>query len=245
MSRIDSAPRDGTPTWLYITYDYCSFMEFRAWERYRYRNNVWEKMYTHGPLTQGEIIESDEYLITDWSYTLYKSHPDQTAINFRGNDVKGEFKGMPQRAIFEELESTRKALVKAKMDLHKQTQKAEEHEGMLELVLTQTSSTVLHKLVGEYLHPNPFVKVRKKPVQVEAFQWLGFDEGPQIPEVTRGRASAKADPHLLLGLAQIDTLEDVHIVTPNDWIIRGVKGEYYACKPDIFKMTYTVLPKEG
>lgn len=36
----------------------------------------------------------------------------------------------------------------------------------------------------------------------------------------------------------IDTLEGKHEVTPGDWIITGVKGEKYPCKPDIFEMTY-------
>jgi hypothetical protein len=36
----------------------------------------------------------------------------------------------------------------------------------------------------------------------------------------------------------IDTLEDGHNVCPGDWIIKGVKGEFYPCKPDIFELTY-------
>jgi hypothetical protein len=36
----------------------------------------------------------------------------------------------------------------------------------------------------------------------------------------------------------IDTLEDGHRVCPGDWIIKGVKGEFYPCKPDIFDATY-------
>ena len=36
----------------------------------------------------------------------------------------------------------------------------------------------------------------------------------------------------------IDTLEGGHIVCPGDWIIQGVKGEHYPCKPDIFVATY-------
>lgn len=36
----------------------------------------------------------------------------------------------------------------------------------------------------------------------------------------------------------IDTLEGGHVVCPGDWIITGVKGEHYPCKPDIFAMTY-------
>ena len=40
----------------------------------------------------------------------------------------------------------------------------------------------------------------------------------------------------------IDTLEGGHIVCPGDWIITGVKGERYPCKPDIFAATYRRLP---
>lgn len=40
----------------------------------------------------------------------------------------------------------------------------------------------------------------------------------------------------------IDTLEGGHIVCPGDWIITGVKGEHYPCKPDIFALTYEPFP---
>lgn len=39
----------------------------------------------------------------------------------------------------------------------------------------------------------------------------------------------------------ISTLEGVMTASPGDWIIRGVKGEYYPCKPDIFEATYEVV----
>lgn len=39
----------------------------------------------------------------------------------------------------------------------------------------------------------------------------------------------------------IDTLEGGHIVCPGDWIITGIKGEHYPCKPDIFEATYEPL----
>ena len=39
----------------------------------------------------------------------------------------------------------------------------------------------------------------------------------------------------------IDTLEGGHIVCPGDWIITGVKGEHYPCKPDIFEVTYEAV----
>jgi hypothetical protein len=40
----------------------------------------------------------------------------------------------------------------------------------------------------------------------------------------------------------IDTLEGGHIVCPGDWIITGVKGEHYPCKPDVFAATYEPAP---
>lgn len=43
-----------------------------------------------------------------------------------------------------------------------------------------------------------------------------------------------------LGRAVIQTLEGSHVVSPGDWIITGVKGEKYACKPDVFEQTYEV-----
>ena len=42
----------------------------------------------------------------------------------------------------------------------------------------------------------------------------------------------------------IDTLEAGHNVCPGDWIITGVKGEYYPCKPDIFELTYEPVTGE-
>lgn len=41
----------------------------------------------------------------------------------------------------------------------------------------------------------------------------------------------------------VDTLEGGHVVCPGDWIITGVRGEHYPCKPDIFALTYTPEPE--
>ena len=73
------------------------------------------------------------------------------------------------------------------------------------------------------------MKYRKKPVVIEATQWFKMGDHPAVEES--------------LGNDQfgwIDTLEGGHIVSPGDWIITGVKGEHYPCKPDIFEMTYEV-----
>lgn len=71
-------------------------------------------------------------------------------------------------------------------------------------------------------------KYRKKPVVIEAVQWFKMGDHPAVHEAT------------LSGMPVfiIETLEGDHLVTPGDWIITGVKGEHYPCKPDIFSMTY-------
>ena len=72
------------------------------------------------------------------------------------------------------------------------------------------------------------MKFRKKPVVIEATQW--FKDGDH-PRVLPYSASGN-------GPFSICTLEGWMAVTPGDWIITGVKGEHYPCKPDIFDMTY-------
>lgn len=91
------------------------------------------------------------------------------------------------------------------------------------------------------------MQFRKKPVVIEATQWfkLGDHSEVKIP-VDTANANWSEDlqelPHGSLGV--IDTLEGVMYVTPGDWIITGVKGEHYPCKPDIFEMTYEAMPTD-
>lgn len=77
-------------------------------------------------------------------------------------------------------------------------------------------------------------KYRKKPVVIDAVQWSGdILDAEQIVEFGDG------DPIGFKGdTLQIVTLEGVMSASPGDWIIRGVKGELYPCKPDIFAATY-------
>jgi hypothetical protein len=75
-------------------------------------------------------------------------------------------------------------------------------------------------------------KYRKKPIVIEAKQCLaGQTIGDDAPEGVYSDTSSRT------GLS-IDTLEGKYEVTPGDWIITGVKGERYPCKPDVFAMTY-------
>lgn len=90
------------------------------------------------------------------------------------------------------------------------------------------------------------MKVRKIPVEVEAVQWTGLnlEEIKQFVgdslfyDVYTAANDKTCYPHLVL---QIETLEGDMLVSENDFIIKGVNGEFYPCKPDIFKKTYEII----
>ena len=101
-------------------------------------------------------------------------------------------------------------------------------------------------------------KYRKKPVVIDAEQWfkviydreagrlfapedmpiyhlgVGYYRTPEMD----GKNKCKHCGNIMHNHGWIDTLEGGHIVCPKDWVIKGVQGEYYPCKPDIFKQTY-------
>ena len=79
-------------------------------------------------------------------------------------------------------------------------------------------------------------KFRKKPVMIEAIQWRG-DNLEEIKDFMGYYEYAKKN-------LIIHTLEGKMIAQVNDWIIRGVQGEYYPCKPDIFEKTYEPVVDE-
>lgn len=90
-------------------------------------------------------------------------------------------------------------------------------------------------------------KYRKKPVVIEAVHWDGREETiAQVFELLGDSELPKNGVHVnpgfgyvpALGTLDIPTLEGVMTASPGDWIIRGVKGEMYPCKPDIFEATY-------
>lgn len=87
------------------------------------------------------------------------------------------------------------------------------------------------------------MKFRKKPVVIEATQWFRHGDHPKVTRFMRG--DGVSDAWVESGEGWIGTLEGGHIVTPGDWIITGVKGEHYPCKPDIFDMTYEPVEKEA
>ena len=104
-------------------------------------------------------------------------------------------------------------------------------------------------------------KFRKQPKVVDATQWFKNGDHPEdsthrLPDgsMSEGRIvryfrRPDVDGNACCQKCQqpfdqhgwIDTLEGGHIVCPADWIITGVQGEYYPCKPDIFEATYEAV----
>lgn len=86
---------------------------------------------------------------------------------------------------------------------------------------------------------------RKKPVVIEAIQWTGtltskHNIASYFPELNTVALSWKGD---IVSNWEIGTLEGKHKVSPGDFIIKGIKGEFYPCKPDIFLATYDIVPE--
>jgi hypothetical protein len=92
-------------------------------------------------------------------------------------------------------------------------------------------------------------KFTKKPVTIEAMQWTGKNHREMFDFLTWNEFDKQymtgsgeyfyIDHSKVNGGLVIKTLEGEHIATIGDYIIKGVKGEFYPCKPDIFEMTYS------
>ena len=74
----------------------------------------------------------------------------------------------------------------------------------------------------------------KKPVKVQAVQWTGNNYKEIDDFVGHISFPYSFDRDTLI----IETLEGNHYARKGDWIIRGINGEFYPCKPDIFEKTY-------
>ncbi len=85
---------------------------------------------------------------------------------------------------------------------------------------------------------------RKKPVIIEAIQWNGtFEQAAEIKKFAGDSYFERQDLDFKRNYMWLKTLEGEHQVSPKDYIIKGVKGEFYPCKPDIFEMTYEKVEK--
>lgn len=81
-------------------------------------------------------------------------------------------------------------------------------------------------------------KFRKKPLVVEAVQWLNRKIVCPPGPIWFAEAEEQKQIQLRGDQLVILTLEGAMTALPGDWIIRGVAGEIYPCKPDIFEATY-------
>lgn len=81
------------------------------------------------------------------------------------------------------------------------------------------------------------MKYRKKPVEIEAVKYNGANH--LICETfMKGSGAILSYENSPLGQILIPTLEGTMIASAGDYIIKGIKGEFYPCKPDIFEETY-------
>lgn len=81
------------------------------------------------------------------------------------------------------------------------------------------------------------MKYRKKPIVVDAVQWTGDPrQGKALEMSTAGKVRRFFDDTLL-----IDTREGTMRADKWDWIITGIAGEMYPCKPDIFEASYEAV----
>lgn len=78
-------------------------------------------------------------------------------------------------------------------------------------------------------------RFRKKPVEIEAIQWL--DNTADVLDFCEGKADLIELVEAGVGIG-IDTPEGLMTARLQDWIIKGVQGEFYPCKPEIFDQTY-------
>lgn len=83
----------------------------------------------------------------------------------------------------------------------------------------------------------PFAQ--KKPIIIEYVQYRGFEDNAEEVELFLGDDFVSHLPSLNQIL--VTTLEGELAASPGDYIIRGVNGEHYPCKPDIFVKTYDTL----
>lgn len=87
------------------------------------------------------------------------------------------------------------------------------------------------------------MRFRKRPIEVEAIKFT-YETQDRVYNWIAGNRSADRDGEGKPTL-HIQTLEGVMTATLGDWIIRGVAGEFYPCKPEVFVRTYEPVEEES
>jgi hypothetical protein len=78
---------------------------------------------------------------------------------------------------------------------------------------------------------------RKKPVVIKAAR-VTDDTVHQVAAWCKGKVKTVAQDGVIKHGIGVDTLEGTMLASPGDYIIQGIQGEFYPCKPDIFEQTY-------
>lgn len=86
-------------------------------------------------------------------------------------------------------------------------------------------------------------KARKKPVEIEFMQFSKIDNVNDILLWGEGKIEHKVSNNFNMNYMYIETLEGTMTACLGDYIVKGVNGEYYPVKPEIFEKTYEVLKK--
>ncbi|CAC8189808.1 hypothetical protein EF899_14685 [Staphylococcus aureus] len=84
-------------------------------------------------------------------------------------------------------------------------------------------------------------KARKKPVEIEFMQFSDINSVEDISSWAEGKIKHKVSHKFNIGYMYIETLEGTMTASLGDYIVKGVDGEFYPVKPDIFEQTYEVL----
>jgi hypothetical protein len=85
------------------------------------------------------------------------------------------------------------------------------------------------------------MKYRKRPVVIEALQWTGMN----LNEMRDFAGAAQIGIMTINTPITIQSLEGWVKCGVGDWVIRGIKGEFYSCRDDIFKETYDGIERDG
>ena len=86
-------------------------------------------------------------------------------------------------------------------------------------------------------------RYRKKPIVVVASQWNKLGDHEEVVLHAAGNPQESClSCHKPMGAhGNLLTLEGLMLVCPGDWIIKGIRDEFYACKPDVFEITYEMV----
>lgn len=86
------------------------------------------------------------------------------------------------------------------------------------------------------------MRYKTRSCKIEAKEWKGIENTTEILDWSEGKVNVVVEnPPVKLA---IKTLEGIMLASIGDFIIKGLKGEFYPCKPDIFHMKYELLTKE-